>query len=267
LIDSLDGWNSNRVMSAVTRNIALWFRRFDPAADHEVRLVCFPHAGGAATFYASASHELSTTMDVLAVQYPGRQDRRAEPCVDDLHQLAAMIADELRSLCDRPIVLFGHSMGATVAYEVARLLERDGAPVLGLFASGRRAPSTSRPETVHLRDDQGIIAAIAELDGTHAALLGDEELVRMIMPAIRGDYRAVETYRHRPGPLLRCPIQVLIGADDPMTTMAEAQSWQAHTAADCQTEVFPGGHFFLSSAAAQVLATVVRQVDTWRAHP
>jgi pyochelin biosynthetic protein PchC len=251
-------------MSTVTENTGLWFRQFHPAGPEAARLVCFPHAGGAATFYFPASRALNPEIEVVAVQYPGRQDRRGENCLDDICELAEVISAELRPLCDRPLALFGHSMGATVAYEVARRLESTGVVPLGLFASGRRAPSSVRQETVHLRDDLGVIAALKELSGTDDAVLGDDELLQMVMPAIRGDYKAVETYRHTPGPELSCPIQVLVGESDQMTTIAEAQAWRAHTTASCRVEVFPGGHFYLTPQAGRVLAMITQQVADWR---
>lgn len=170
-------------------------------------------------------------MDVLAIQYPGRQDRRAEPSVDSIHTLADLVAEELTGWADRPLTLFGHSMGAMPAYEAAARIEQRGIVPLGLFASGRRAPSTYCDENVHLRDDEGLIDEMKELSGTDAEILANEELLRMILPAIRGDYRAVETYRHRPEqPPLGCPIVTLIGDDDPKVTPDEARAWERHTA-------------------------------------
>ena len=131
----------------------LWLRRFHPAADAPVRLVCFPHAGGSASFYFPGSAALADGCDVSALQYPGRQDRRHEPNVDDIGVLADRIAPVLEPLFDRPVVFFGHSMGAVLAFEVARRLEARGHEPALLFASGRRAPSTVREENVHQRDD------------------------------------------------------------------------------------------------------------------
>ncbi|WP_314252148.1 thioesterase II family protein [Streptomyces sp. DSM 40907] len=239
-------------------------RRFHPAPDAQFRLVCFPHAGGSATFYFPVAQALAPGLDVLAVQYPGRQDRRAEKCLDDIYELADQVTEALLPWTDRPLALFGHSMGATVAYEVARNLERQGVAPLGLFASGRRAPSCRRDEYVHQRDDEGLVAALKELSGTDAAVLGDEELLRMVLPAVRGDYKAVETYRHREGARLGCPVTVLVGDSDPVTSLEEAATWAEHTTGPCEVEVFAdGGHFYLNSQAAEVLKVVERSVMTW----
>ncbi|WP_043263393.1 alpha/beta fold hydrolase [Streptomyces sp. CT34] len=241
-----------------------WIRRFRPAPEAPCGLVCFPHAGGSAAFYFPMARELSPQLDVLAVQYPGRQDRLSEPCLEDIHELADRATAALEPWTDRPLALFGHSMGATVAYEVARNLARAGTPPLGLFASARRAPSRHRDLAVHRRDDDGLVAALKELSGTDEQVLGDEELLRMVLPAVRADYKAVETYRHRAGPRLSCPVSVLVGDDDPVTTPEEADAWREHTTGRCELTVFPGGgHFYLNSRAEQVGKIVVRDIGRW----
>lgn len=240
-----------------------WFRRFRDASDAP-RLFCLPHAGGAATAFAPLARALGGAADVSGVQYPGRQDRRREPAVTDLNELADRIAVGLRDV--GPVTLFGHSMGATLGYEVGRRLERDGVPLAGLFASGRRAPSTTRDDSVHRRDDAGVVAALQELSGTASELLTDPELLEMILPAIRADYTAVETYLPAPGPELECPVVALVGDDDPVTTIDEARAWEKHTAGPFELEVFPGGHFYLSenpANAAAVAATVARHLAAW----
>lgn len=233
-----------------------WIRRFHPVSDAPTRLVCFPHAGGSATFYFPVSRVLSPTTDVIAIQYPGRQDRRTESCVDSIGELADIIAAHLEPLADKPISLFGHSMGAMVAYEVARRMEKGGTPPLTLFASGRRAPSRYRDERMHLASDDGLIAELKSLSGTDSAVLGDEEILRMILPAVRSDYKAVETYQHREGPLLNCPVTVLTGDLDPMVTMEEAKAWAGHTNGPFDLKVYGGGHFFINDHAAAVMRLI-----------
>ncbi|MEU5545504.1 alpha/beta fold hydrolase [Streptomyces sioyaensis] len=240
-------------MSSPLADDGLWCRRFHPAPDAGRRLVCFPHAGGSASFYHPVSAALSPRVDVLAVQYPGRQDRRQEPALDDIGLLADRIAEALEAWTDRPLTFFGHSMGALVAFEVARRLEREGDGPVRLFASGRRAPSAYRDEQVHRRDDDGIVAELRALSGTDARVLDDEEMLRMVLPALRSDYKAVETYRSEPGAVVRCPVTVLVGDDDPKTSLDEARCWDAHTTGACDLRVFPGGHFYLADRPTEVM--------------
>ncbi len=237
-----------------------WIRRFHPAPEAPARLVCFPHAGGSATFYFPVSRSMSPAVDVLAIQYPGRQDRRAEKCIDDIGGLADRVVAELRHLTDRPVALFGHSMGATLAFEVACRLEADGVAPLSLFASGRHAPSLHRDEAVHLRSDDGLVAELKTLSGTEAGVLGDEEMLRMILPAVRSDYKAAESYRCQPGRTLDCPIVAIVGDDDPKASIEETRAWAGHTTAQFELHVFSGGHFYLNSHAAAVMRIIAKRI-------
>ncbi|GAA2643527.1 alpha/beta fold hydrolase [Dactylosporangium fulvum] len=233
-----------------------WVRRYHPHPDAPVRLVCFPHAGSSAPYFLPMAAGLGADVDVLSMQYPGRQERRHEPLVDSVDVLADRCAEALLPWLDRPFALFGHSMGATVAFEVARrLAARDLHPV-HLLASGRRAPSRPRDEHVHRRDDDGIIAEMRSLSGTDNRVFGEEELLRMVLPIIRNDYRAAETYVYREGPPLCCPVTVLTGRDDPKVTVDEADAWRDHTTGPAVVHVFDGGHFFLADHQPAVLALV-----------
>lgn len=249
-------------MTYATIDSARWIRRFCAAPESPVQLACLPHAGGSATYFLPVAQALSPAIDVLAVQYPGRQDRRAEPGVDNLQELAAQIYEPLRAWAERPLALFGHSMGATLAFEVARLMEADGVPPAHLFLSGRRAPTQTREERVHLLDDAGLIAELRRLDGTQSEVLEDEELLRMVLDAVRTDYRAVETYVYRPGPPLESPMTVLVGDADPTTTLEEAQAWRDFTRGAFDLRVFTGGHFFLTAHQTEILRLITARLST-----
>ncbi|MEV5878565.1 alpha/beta fold hydrolase [Streptomyces sp. NPDC052101] len=240
-------------MPQAPEQFGTWVRRFHPAPDSDVRLVCLPHAGGSASFYFPLSKALTPAVDVLAVQYPGRQDRRHEPPVDNVPDLADRIFEALRHLDDRPLALFGHSMGAVLAFEVALRMQDAGLPApVRLFASGRRAPSRDRDERLHQASDAQLLDEVRRLGGPHAALLADPEILEVIMPAIRGDYRAVENYRAAPGRRLQCPVTVLTGDSDPRVSIDEAAAWEEHTTGLTELQVFPGGHFFLVDQSARV---------------
>jgi surfactin synthase thioesterase subunit len=237
-----------------------WVHRFHPGWPAARRLVCFPYAGGSASFYFPMFDALRPAVEVIAVQYPGRQERRDEPAIRDLLALADRAAEALLPLADRPLAFFGHSMGAVVAYEVARRWEeRHGIVLRHLYASGRRAPSRYREETVHKRDDAGLLAELTQLGGPGLDLLADEEIRALLLPVLRGDYTAIETYRHPPGPPLRCPITALIGDSDPRISLDDARAWGEHTSGPVELRVFPGGHFYLADAKREVIGILARE--------
>ncbi|RGA00940.1 MULTISPECIES: thioesterase II family protein [Microbispora] len=241
-----------------------WVRRFHPAPRAAARLICFPHAGGASTYFFPVSRTLSPGIEVLAIQYPGRQDRRTEPLIDDLHVLADVLAPVVKPWCDGPpVYLYGHSMGATLAFEVGVRLTQEGAAPRALVVSGRRAPSTFRDERVHLLSDDDFIRDLDRLSGTDPRLFEDPQVVEMILPALRNDYRAAETYRYRPGPRLDCPVVALIGDEDAQVTVEEARVWSEHTTGRFDLGVYRGGHFFINDHAADVMR-VIREVAAGR---
>ncbi|MEV6809980.1 thioesterase II family protein [Streptomyces sp. NPDC017248] len=233
-----------------------WLRDFHQPEPGAPRLLCLPHAGGSASFYFPVSKALSPAVDVRAVQYPGRQDRLAEPPRDSIQDLAQGVFDALDEREETPLAVFGHSMGALVGFELARLLEKAGRPLSALFLSGRRGPSVERTETVHQGDDARLLEEVTKLDGTDSALLQDEEVLRMILPALRADYRAVETYRAAPGPRPGCPVVVMTGDADPRVTLDEARTWEQETDGPFEFHVYPGGHFYLVAQQRAVLADI-----------
>ncbi|WP_017601708.1 thioesterase II family protein [Nocardiopsis lucentensis] len=240
----------------------VWLRRYAevPAPAH--RLVCFPHAGGAASAYLPFARRLAEAgIEGYAVQYPGRQDRRHEPFATTVGELAEGVLPELLRVLEAadgiPLSLFGHSMGATTAYEVARLLHHTGAArPEHLLVSGRRGPTVERRDTVHLLGDRELIEEVRKLQGTDPSVFADEELLRMVLPVLRADYLVAGRYRHAPGPCLDLSLTVLTGDADPNVGLSEARAWREVTTADTALHVFPGGHFYLQDQREAVCRTI-----------
>lgn len=235
----------------------LWLRAYGEAKDARARLICFPHAGGSASYFFPVATALAPEFDVRAVQYPGRQDRRHEPLIETVGELATQISDAIEPVMRGPVAFFGHSMGAVLAFEVARRFEeRGGAGPITVFASGRRAPSVIRDDSARARDDATVIEEMRKLGGTDSRVLADREMLDMVLPAIRNDYRAVANYRPTEHVRIAAPIVVLTAVDDPRTTVAEARAWHDHTSAGGAIHTFEGGHFYLESRGSEVISLI-----------
>lgn len=239
-----------------------WLRRFHAGAGARLTVVLFPHAGGTANFYREWSAHLPREYAPAVVQYPGRETRFGEPLAERLEDLAAGAAAALEGHLDGPYALFGHSMGALVAYETARRLARGPAgPPVRLFASARRAPGLEGPPSgTHLLDDDGLVAVIEKLGGTPPGLLDDPDLRSLVLPAVRGDYRLIDTYRPVAPEPLDVPITALAGADDPSVTPAEVDRWGGLTTRGHVLEVLPGDHFFPVRYRDEVLRILARDL-------
>jgi surfactin synthase thioesterase subunit len=242
-----------------------WLRVHTPRPRARIRLVCFPHAGGAASAFRDWGALLPAAIEVAVVQYPGRQDRFDDPMPGTIAELAALTAAAVGERLDRPTAFFGHSMGATVAFEAGRLLQpRFPTPLTRLFASARKAPSDCRPNGLRL-DDAEVKELVRRLGGEGATLLENEELSRLALPVLRHDLGLVEEYRHAPGAPLTCPITAIVGKDDPSVTRADAERWSAHTMGACRVRELSGDHFYFEKSPRDVIGVLVEGLLTTEA--
>jgi pyochelin biosynthetic protein PchC len=232
---------SPRAETAVRADPALWLDRPVPAPAARYRLICFPHAGGSASSFRDWGARLAD-FEVSAVRYPGRAERIVEPLPEDLIGLAREIAQAVRAADDdRPLILFGHSMGAAVALETARALEDSGTAVAHLFASGSRDGELPPPESGDDGDDEAVIARLVELGGTDEQSARDPLFAQLVLPAVRADGLMFHSYRFTPEPRLRCPVTAIVGDRD---EDADVRPWRALSPA-FRERVVAGGHFYL----------------------
>lgn len=233
-----------------------WLRRYRPSRRPLLRLVCLPHAGGSAQFYRPWALRLPPAVEVVAVQYPGRAERAREPFRHDLRGLAAEVASALDTELDGsvPLALFGHSLGAGVAFEVA--LAR---PPVHLFVSGR--PEPTWPGTRHLAADDEMWADACRLGGTPAELVDDPAVKSMALPPLRADYRLSENYVSDPAATVACRVTAYAGRQDPEVDPAAMKAWAARTGhGDFALRVYEGDHFFLVPMREPVMADVLNRL-------
>lgn len=235
-----------------------WLRCRTPRPRSHTVLVCFPHAGGSASAYLAWTPLLPPGVELRVVQYPGREDRFGLTPPTGMDALVAGALPEIEALEGRRLALFGHSMGGAAAHETVRRLHARGRRVHHLFVSGRQPPQHHRGGDLHTRDDDALLSELARLDPDNREVLAQRELMALMLPAIRADYRLIETYDPVPAPPLDCPITALVGDADDELTPAEAADWKLMTTGGADVHTFEGNHFFVASRREDVVALVVR---------
>lgn len=239
-----------------------WYRIYKPQPMAKQRVIVLAHAAGSASFYRHWSEAFPSSVEVVAIQYPGRENRLMEPMIDDIHTLVQSIANNIGSLLDKPYLLFGHSMGGAVAYELFQTLARnEQALPEHLVISAIEGPSANHDGNLHQQNDNVLKQELKKLNGTSVNLDDFPELADMVLPMMRNDYRLIETYRPaEPRSLVTAPICVMVGDSDDELSPGDAEAWEQETKEAFEIHSFPGGHFYLvdeTEAVVQVLKNLL----------
>lgn len=229
-----------------------------PRPDASLRLVCFPFAGGGAASYRLWPQYLPSSIDVIAVHPAGRAHRLREPPLRRVEAMAAAYLGDLEPLLDRPVALFGHSLGAIIAAECARVLQAAGRQPVHLFVSSRPVLREEESQKIHLLPDREFIAAMnRRYQGIPAEILKHPDVLELLLPALRADVEALETFRRKPeAPKLTCPTTVFGGALDRAVSMADLQSLRDEVAGQWSIRMFPGDHFYIEPQRENLLAEI-----------
>ena len=248
--------------SPVSPTKPTWFHRPRSLSTPRMRLFCFPYAGGAATAFHSWPAELPDDVDVWAIALPGRSFRLREPPLRDMVHLLDALEPAMTAALDRPYAMFGHSMGANIAFELARrLLARGLRPPMHLMLSGQRAPHLAAARTnVHRLPDLEFREHMRAFYGSRAQMLEDDELRNLIEPALRADLELLETWTSPAGPPLPLPITTFAGSDDAGVDVGAVSAWRRYTHGAFSNHVLAGDHMFLHTAQRQLLALMSRML-------
>ncbi len=251
-----------------TSSSSTWMSCPKPNPQADMRLFCFPYAGGGASLFRSWIGKLPVQIEVYLIQLPGRENRFLEEPYTTIASLVEDLAPQMRPYLQEPFACFGHSLGALVSFELARYLRLHALPQPHhLLVSACRAPQLPSPKPpIHALPDAEFIAALRLLEGTPEELLQHEELMELMLPTLRADFSLYETFSYRQEEPFTFPLTIFGGKQDHEVTQEELLAWQEQTTAVCKQYIFPAGHFFLHSEQAAVLQTIgeVLRVTTGR---
>jgi surfactin synthase thioesterase subunit/glycosyltransferase involved in cell wall biosynthesis len=253
-----------RRASASRRDPAVnpWFPGLGAIAGAAARLFCLPHAGAGASAFRGWGEDLPGSARICPIALPGRESRAGEAAFRELPALVAALGAALAPLTEAPYALFGHSMGAAIAFELTRWLRRGGLRLpLALFVSGARAPQTRldrEPEAEPTREE--LIAELRAREGTPGGRLEDPELLRLWLPVVEADVALSRSYIYLPEAPLPVPLRAYGGADDPHVRREDLEGWREQTTASFELQLFPGGHFYLQQARAELLRALGREL-------
>jgi medium-chain acyl-[acyl-carrier-protein] hydrolase len=227
----------------------------------KLRLFCFPYSGGSANIFHGWEKFLPVTVRVCPVELPGRGRCIADPPFRQIAPLLQWLFNALHPYLNEPIAMFGHSLGALISFEFARLLVKADIRPIHLFVSGRRAPpaSINRKPIFNLAEAE-FIQELRRLKGTPQEVLTNYDFMKFIIPILKADFEICETYSYFDGPRLDCPITVFAGLQDDETTSEHLSLWRDQTTGPCTVHVLPGDHFFLRSAQPLLLRMLAKEL-------
>ena len=233
-----------------------------PNPQAHLRLFCFSYAGGGASIYRSWLPMLLPEVELCSVQLPGREERIQDPPFTQIPFLIENMTQAIRPYLTKPFIFFGHSMGALVSFELTRSLRKQQIILpLHIFASAHRAPQIpNRHPLIHQLPEAEFKEELYKLNGTPQNVLDNDELMQMMLPTLRADFTACETYVYEPGEPLSCPITAFGGLADKDINRDDLEAWRQQTRKSFQLHLYEGDHFFLYSEKERILRIINQEL-------
>jgi medium-chain acyl-[acyl-carrier-protein] hydrolase len=234
-----------------------------PNAD--TRLFLFPYAGSGPTAFSKWPAELPGATETWVAHYPGRGSRHNEAPIKELATLTEEICLAIQPLLDKPFALFGHSLGALIAFELTRCLRQNAFPLPdALFVSACGAPHLPDPHPpIHALPDTEFLRALQELNGIPAEVAKLPELMELLLPTLHADFEVAESYQYISNAYeLTCPIVAFGGNDDPRVSRERLEGWASLTDGCFKSQYFPGDHFFINTIRESVIASIVTELTS-----
>lgn len=226
-----------------------------------LKLVCLPYAGAGASFYRPWAAMAGDAAEILPLQLPGRERLIDDEPHRDVHRAVDGLVVQLRERLgagDHRVALFGHSLGAVLAYELAhRLVAEPGVELVHLFVSGSPVPDRGREQRAGGLSDEDFLTRVRELAGYSHPALDDPEMRELILPTLRADVEMHENYVPSTRLPLDAPLTVVRGEDDDLVTHDDAASWIKATGRDFEHVELPGGHMYLTESAPALVGLIV----------
>ena len=241
-----------------TQKMDSWITFPKPNPKADLRLFCFPYAGGSSIIFRPWLNKLPNNIEICPIELPGRGSKMKPAPFNRLVPIIKSLSLQIQPYLDKPFTFFGHSMGGLLSFELTRLLYKEyGMNPVHLFISGRPAPQiidSKRP--IHNLPESDFIEKLRDYNGTSNAVLENKELMQLFLPILRADFAVLETYTYENSPPLECPISVFGGLEDDKAPVEELELWRTQTNNNFSLKIFPGGHFFINDSYSLIIEKI-----------